>query len=100
MLPSKKDISNVQAPWLMQIANGDWQLVISVKNANSFTIEILERNNGEFSKRMICQDEPPFYVGADVWELNYGATLMTLKHETLAGHPAQQLWTDWLSHNQ
>jgi len=99
MLITKKDISNQQGPLLMQIVNGDWQLVLSVKHENNFSIEIIEENNGEYSKRTISQDEPPFYVGADVWELNYGATLMTLNHETLVGHPAQQLWKGWLSSN-
>ena len=44
--------------------------------------------------------ETPFHVGADVWELNYGATLMTLNHEVLNGHPAKQLWQEWLSSNK
>jgi len=99
MLPTKKEISNQQVPLLMQITNSDWKLVLSVKYENNFEIEILERKNGEYLKRVISQDEEPFYIGADVWELNYGATLMTLNHETLAGHPAKQLWEDWLSEN-
>lgn len=96
MLTSKKDISTEDLPLLMQTANSDWKLVSNIITTSAgFSIEILEKNNGLFVERVISQPEPPFYVGAGVWELNYGATLMTLCHETLKEHPASQLWQDW-----
>jgi hypothetical protein len=96
MLISKKEISTEDLPLLMQTTNGDWKLVSNIITTNvDFSIEILEKNNDKFAKRVISQPEPPFYVGADVWELDYGATLMTLSHETLKEHPASQLWQDW-----
>lgn len=95
MLISKKDISTIQPPLLMQSSNGSWKLVLKTVANETFDIEILEKENEEFIKRVISQDEPPFYVGEDVWELNYGATLMTLNHEALKEHPANQLWEDW-----
>lgn len=95
MLSSKKDISTVQPPLLMQITNGSWKLVLKAVANTTFDIEVLEKENDRFTQRIISQEEPPFYVGEDIWELNYGATLMTLNHETLKGHPANQLWKDW-----
>jgi len=98
MLISKKDISSVQLPMLMQTSNRNWKLVLKTKTSATFDIEILERVNDEFITRVISQDEPPFYVGEDVWELDYGTTLMTLNHESLATHPAHQLWKEWLAY--
>jgi len=98
MLISKKDIASIPPPLLMQTPSGNWQLVQKIKTGTTFDIEILERKNNEFITHVISQDEPPFYVGEDVWELNYGATLMTLNHESLATHPAHQLWKDWLAY--
>jgi len=97
MLISNKDIANAQPPLLMKFADGNWKLVINIIIASSFEFEILEKDNTSFTKRVISQVEPPFYVGEDVWELNYGATIMTLGHESLAGHPANQFWEDWKS---
>lgn len=96
MLISKKDVSTADLPLLMQSTNGDWKLVLKIITASAdFSFEIIEKINEKFVRRVISQSEPPFYVGADVWELDYGATLMTLHHETLKGHPASQLWQDW-----
>lgn len=96
MLASKKDISTADFPLLMQASNGDWSLVSKISTSSAgVSFEILEKRNGKYAKRSISQLEPPFYVGADIWELNYGTTLMTLNHKTLEAHPARQLWQDW-----
>ena len=100
MLISKKDISTIQPPLLMQTSDSNWKLVLKAKTSTTFDIEILERESDEFVTRIITQKEPPFYVGEDIWELNYGATLMTLNHQSLNEHPAQQLWKDWLAYKQ
>ena len=96
MLPSKKEITAANLPLLLQVTNGDWKLVSKIiSTAKDFSFEIVVKKDNEFVTRVISQPEPPFYVGVDVWELNYGATLMTLEHESLVGHPANQLWQDW-----
>lgn len=85
----------------MQSATQEWLLIESiVLFEDNLNLAIIEKIDGCFSKRAMQLGETPFHVGADVWELNYGATLMTLNHETLVEHPAKLLWKEWLSSNK
>lgn len=101
MLITQKDILKSRPPFLMQSATQVWLLIESfVLFEDNLNLAIIEKIDGSFSKRAMQISETPFHVGADVWELNYGATLMTLNHEVLNGHPAKQLWQEWLSSNK
>lgn len=98
MLITQKDILKSSPPFLMQTSTQEWLLIESIALLeDSCTLEIIEKIGGRFAKRTMQLGEVPFHVGADVWELNYGATLMTLNHEALKGHPATLLWQEWLS---
>lgn len=96
MLNTQKDVSTAQLPLLMQMPGGDWKLVVQVcVSEEKSDFRIVEEIKQEFNTRLITQSSPAFYVGADVWELDYGATLMTLQHASLSNHPANELWQKW-----
>ncbi len=96
MLNSQQDIASAKLPLLMQSSNGDWKLVIKVTiGETQYDFHIVDSSQEELSSRIISQQAAPFYVGADVWELDYGATLMTLHHASLSNHPANELWQQW-----
>jgi len=98
MLNTQKDIASAALPLLMQSANGDWKLVIRVSlSEKKSDFHIVEKIQEVLDTRVISQTSPVFYVGAEVWELDYGATLMTLQHASLADHPANELWQQWNS---
>jgi len=98
MLNTQKNILNSSPPFLMQTAIQEWMLIESVSiDAEQYNLAIIEKNNGVFKKRTIQLAEPPFYIGAEIWELDYGATLMTLYHDSLVKHPAKKLWMEWLN---
>ena len=97
MLISKKAIHNVNPPFLLRLATGKWTLVSKItESENCLKLEVVENKNGNFCVRSISLNEQPFYVGADIWELEYGSVLMTLKHSSLNDHPAQTLWERWI----
>ena len=96
MLPSTKDIFETKPPYLLEHPAGDWSLVIEILNVDKgLKLTSLFLKNNKFLQRDIIIDEPPFYVGADVWELEYGTILMTLDHPTLSEHPAKTMWNKW-----
>ncbi len=101
MLISKKNILECNPPFLMELPNNKWQLVGQITLVGErYSVTIIEKDDGNFTKRIINLDEAPFYVGEDVWELNYGSTLMTLNHKSLDDHPAKQLWQEYLASNK
>jgi len=101
MLISKKNILECNPPFLMHLSNSKWQLVEQIALIdNRYHLTVMEKESESISKRVIYLDEAPFHVGEDVWELNYGSTLMTLNHESLAGHPAKQMWQEYLKNNK
>ena len=82
----------------MEYPNGDWFLVTEIIKADSIQkLVIVYRKDDEFKQRCVDIAEPLFYVGADVWELEFGSILMTLEHPTLLDHPAMKLWMEWLN---
>ncbi len=99
MLISDKDICKSNPPFLLQSATSEWTLVSKISGSNNnLKLAIVERKNGGFSQRTLELNDPPFYVGADVWELEYGSRLMTLNHPSLIDHPARKIWKEWLVH--
>ena len=101
MLPSKKDISKSSPPFLMEFPSGEWSLVTEIINENkNQKLVIVCLKDDEFIKRHHVISEPPFYVGADVWEIEYGAVLMTLNHQTLYNHPANRIWQKWIEYKK
>lgn len=99
MLISDKDICKSNPPFLLQSATNEWTLISKISGSkHNLKLEIVERKNEEFSQRSLVLNDPPFYVGADVWELEYGSRLMTLNHPSLINHPAREIWKDWLVH--
>jgi hypothetical protein len=97
VLSSQKNILEYRPPFLMESPTGVWTLVVKIVSTdNSLKLLIVHDENGEFEQRSFIVTEPPFYVGADVWELEYGSVLMTLNHPSLHDHPANQLWEKWL----
>ena len=96
MLISNKAINNVNPPFLLRSATGKWTLVSKItETENCLKLEAVESNNGNFNMRSINLNELPFYVGADIWELEYGSVIMTLNHPSLHDHPANTLW-EWI----
>lgn len=96
MLPSKKDISESSPPFLMKFPSGEWSLVTEIINENNNQkLVIVYLKDDQLKQRYYVVSEPLFYVGADVWEAEYGAVLMTLNHQTLYDHPANRLWQKW-----
>lgn len=101
MLISKKNILETNPPFLMALTNNQWQIVAQITLLDErYKLTIIEKIDGKFTKRILQLDETPYHVGVDVWELNYGATLMTLKHESLADHPAKGMWQEFLKSNK
>lgn len=99
LLPSNKNILNALPPFLMKHPDGKWSLVIRItKSDNSLELIILHLDECTFTQRKILLTTPPFHVGADIWELDYGSVLMTLSHPTLSSHPATSLWQRWQQH--
>ena len=100
MLPSKKEISESSPPYLLKHPNGDWSLVTKVIDSKKGQkLVLLYIKNNKFKQREVEIKEPLFYVGADVWELEFGSILMTLDHPTLFNHPAMTLWKQWQNSN-
>ena len=80
----------------MEHPAGDWSLIINIARVNEgLKLTVLYMNDNKFLQRDIFIDVPPFYVGADVWELDHGTVLMTLEHPTLIEHPAKTIWEKW-----
>ena len=83
----------------MEFPTGEWSLVTAIIDKdNSQKLVIVYRKDDEFKQRIVELSEPLFYVGADVWELEFGSILMTLDHPTLFDHPAIKLWYKWLEY--
>jgi len=100
MLPSIKDILKCNPPYLLQYPSGDWSLVIKIVQFNgNLKLTILDMESDNFTQRNITLIEPPFYVAANVWELEYGSVVMTLDHPTLLDHPAKNIWDKWIKTN-
>ena len=96
MLPSKKEILESNPPFLMEHPAGDWSLIKNIsKVSEGLNLTVLYMNDNTFLQRDILINVPPFYVGADVWELDHGTVLMTLEHPTLSEHPAKTMWEKW-----
>lgn len=101
MLISQKNILECNPPFLMGLLNDKWQLVEHIALLEErYHLTIIGKEDEKFSKRVIDLEEVPFHVGAGVWELNYGSTLMTLSHESLAGHSAKLLWQEYIKNNK
>lgn len=101
MLISKEEIGTFTPPFILRTATGKWTLVSKVIRVESnLKLEIIENKNGNFCVRSIDLKEEPFYVGEGVWELEYGSVIMSLNHQSLDDHPANALWTQWLSANK
>ena len=93
MLPTQKDIADCRPPFLLKYPSGDWSVITKImKHKEEITFHTLYTELSELLQSKITIKEKPFYVGADIWELNYGSIIMTLKHPTLAEHPATKLW--------
>ena len=79
----------------MEHAGGDWALVTSITHTQSrLHLLLLTRQKDRFSLRSLEVTDPPFYVGEDIWELEYGSVLMTLHHPTLRSHPAKKMYDE------
>ena len=101
MLLSKKELFDCNPPFLIKFANGKWSLAVKISILNNnIKLLIVQTENGELLKRYFEISEPPFYVGAEVWELEYGSVLMTLNHPSLDNHPAKKLWEKWNFNNK
>ena len=99
MLISRKDILNGNPPFLMESATGEWAVISKITAFESrLKLEVVVRKSGAFIQRSFDVKNPPFYVGADVWELDYGSVLMTLSHPSLVEHPAKKIWEEWLAY--
>lgn len=101
MLITQKNILECNPPYVMELSNNTWQLVEQITLIEErYSLTIIEKDDEKISKRIIYLDETPFHVGEEVWELNYGSTLMTLNHKSLDGHPAKQVWQEYLTSNK
>jgi hypothetical protein len=101
MLISKKVIHNTTPPFLFLSAMKKWNLVSKISETYScLRLELIENKNGVFNLRYLNLNEVPFYVGADIWELEYGSVLMTLNHPSLHDHPAITLWEQWIAYSK
>ena len=97
MLITQKDINDAQAPFILENPTGDWKLVVNIlRTENQFTVEVVDSNQSELSIRTIELEDVPFYVGADIWELEYGTRLIKLDRKSEPLHPAYKLWKKWL----
>ena len=98
MLPSIKNICECKPPFLLKHSTGDWSVIIKIlDNDKELRFITLYTDNNEYLQSNFTTSEKPFYVGADIWELNFGSVIMTLSHPTLTKHPATKLWHDWVS---
>jgi hypothetical protein len=80
----------------MDHSAGDWSLVIYISKVdNGLNLTILSLKDNKYIQRNLLITVPPFYVGADIWELEFGSTLMTLDHPVLLEHPARIMWDKW-----
>lgn len=101
MLISQKDILESNPPFLMDLSNNTWQLVEQIALIEEqYHLTIIDKNDEGFFKRVMHLDEKPFHIGVGVWELDYGSTLMTLDHASLAEHPAKNMWQEYLRNSQ
>lgn len=99
MLNSPDNILDHHPPFIFVSAKSEWLLIAEIKQVeNRIELMVIEKMNNEFSERIIRLEEKPFHVGAEIWELNYGATLKTLNHASLLQHPATLLWQEWIKY--
>ena len=100
MLNQRKDILSARPPLLLVLSNGDWHLIARIKKTGqqTFVCDCVRKSAEAFEQYQRRIEEMPFHVAADIWELEYGAQIMTLMHESLRDHPARMLWQDWCQH--
>ncbi len=97
MLNSPNNILDHNPPFIFVSANNEWLLIAKIEQVEgALNLKVVEKKNDTFSTRVIRLDETPFHVGAEIWELNYGATIKTLNHSSLVKHPATLLWQEWI----
>ncbi len=95
MLISQKDINNTRPPFIMLMSTGNWELVVKLLSIEyNLKLNVVDREG--LTTRLIELNEKPFYVGAGIWELEYGTRLMTLSESSNTSHPAYTLWEKWL----
>lgn len=96
MLNQRIDIVTIQPPLLMTIPNASWHLIVKIeRTSGQCVIDCIKEENGQIDTYQQTLSEEPFHVAENIWELSYGVEIMTLKHSSLSGHPANLLWQKW-----
>jgi len=98
MLNQRIDIITAQPPLLMTIPNSSWHLIVKIQRiSGQCVIDCIKEEDEQIIPYQQTLTEEPFHVAENIWELTYGVEIMTLKHSSLSGHPANHLWQKWKS---
>jgi hypothetical protein len=93
MLNNRENILAVKRPLLQLMPDQSWHIILKMTPLDNGDIECecikLDQQRVHTFKNVL--NEPPFHVAEGIWELSYGVQIMTLQHDTLRDHPAQQL---------
>ncbi len=86
----------------MTLQGGVWHLITSIQKTDAQTLlcQCVNSKDRKLNKYTRELKEIPFHVAEGVWELEYGAQIMTLLHPSLDTHPARGVWEMWLQANQ
>lgn len=93
MLNNRENILAVKKPLLQLMPDQSWHIILHMTALENGDIECecIKIHEARTEKFSMTLSEPPFHVAEGIWELSYGVQIMTLDHETLSNHPAQQL---------
>jgi hypothetical protein len=96
MLRTEKDIFGVAPPFLILLPGGRWRLAAHLFPHPHGLCVVEPRVDREPQARVLHGQ--PWHVADDVWELDYGVQVMTLRQDYYASHPAWVQWQSWLAH--
>jgi hypothetical protein len=96
MLRTDKDIFCVAPPFLILIPGGKWRLAAHVFPHPDGLCIVEPCPDSKPGARVFLGH--PWHVADDVWELDYGVQIMTLRRDYYESHPAWARWQSWLSH--
>ena len=95
MLISQQDIHLQSMPMLLLLPGSSAYRVIVSMDTNEnrlFSIQVIDYDESELGTKWITFESYPFYVGDEVWELDYGHRIVSIRD---SNHSAWQIWRKW-----
>lgn len=94
MLRTDKDLFAVSPPFLVLLPGARWRVAVQVFPHPDGLCLIEPSPEGNLEARVL--QGRPWHVADEVWELDYGVQIMTLREDYYGSHPAWARWQSWL----